>query len=151
MKSEEKTMIDEKRLAAEIEVFRKKKLSPSWFRFLDIGTDHPCLKMAAKTNSGNWYTIHIDLKYFPESVPNVYVTSDLRDDTGESLIQTSAQMHVLSSNREGWTRICYYSYSAWTPNVSLYKIYVKICLWLNVYEFSKQNGKPIDTYLPHQK
>ena len=61
----------------------------------------------------------------------------------------SASMHTLSSEN-GWTRICHYGCNSWTPNVSLYKVYIKCRLWLEMYETHLRTGKPIDYYLNHQ-
>ena len=147
-----------KRYKAECEVFHMKGLSPEMAQFYDLGTAKAHLEMFARTNDGTLYKMYFDLKTFPEFVPDVHVTrvlSDgkteaLTDSHGTSLDGCSAEMHTLTSLKEGWTRICHYNPRLWTPNVSLYKIYVKVCIWLNVYEASRKNGNTIDHYLPHQ-
>jgi len=140
--------MDNARYQAELSVFRN-KLSSSWYHFEGIGTSNPVLKVAAKTNSGNLYTLHFDLGGFPESMPKVFVTKMLKSYTGRDLNDCSSSMHTLTSEY-GWTRICHYGGSSWTPNVSLYKVYVKCRLWLEIYEAHLRTGKKIDYYLNHQ-
>ena len=142
-------MIDYKRYKLEKEVFQKEKLPEAAYRFIGIGTDNPYLRIAARTNSGKIYTLHIELSSFPESIPEVYVTKMLKDSNGKNMSGASAQMHTLTSSG-GWTRICHYGYNSWTPMVSLFKIYVKCRLWLEAYEAHFKTGNTIDTYLVHQ-
>lgn len=126
------------------------KLTPNLYKFRDIGGSAPNLVIAARTNRGNVYTLYIDLQGFPDSdPPKVFVTRMLRNRSGEEMSGCSAHMHTLTSEH-GWTRICHYGGAAWTPMVSLYKIYVKCRLWLEMYELHLQNGLPIDYYLNHQ-
>ena len=47
------------------------------------------------------------------------------------------------ASEHGWTRICHYGSESWTPGVSLYKIYIKCALWLNIYEVHLKTGKPM--------
>ena len=105
--------------------------------------------MAGRTNSGNIYTLRIELDAFPESVPKVFVTKMLYDKFGLPLDTGNAAMHVLRSEN-GCTQICHYSSSSWTNRVSLYKVYIKCRLWLEMYEAHLRTGEPIDYYLKHQ-
>ena len=73
----------------------------------------------------------------------------LKNKMGVDLDSPSASMHTLTSEN-GWTRICHYGTNSWTPNVSLYKVYVKCRLWLEMYETQLRTGKNIDYYLNHQ-
>ena len=119
------------------------------FVFKDISSSHPYILMAAKTNRGNVYTIRIDLDDFPNSLPHAFVTKMLRTKSGEVMDYASSSMHTLTSEH-GYTRICHYSSTAWTPNVSILKVYIKCRLWLEMYELHLQTGKPMDYYLNHQ-
>ena len=141
-------MLDRQRYEAEVALLRR-KLSPNVWQF-DINSERPVLAMAVKTQSGSLYTIQIELARFPQSVPKVFVTRMLRDCSGCQMDEASASMHTYASEH-GWTRICHYGSDSWTPGVSLYKIYVKCALWLNIYEAHLKTGKPIDYYLKHQK
>lgn len=141
--------MDRSRLMAEENLLRR-KFPSNVFQF--IGKENPestYLRIAAKTNSGNVYTLHMDLKGFPVQQPKVFVTKMLKTKSGINLDCTSATMHTLPSER-GWTRICHYGYKAWTPFVSLYKVYVKCRLWLEMYESHLRTGHDIDYYLNHQ-
>ena len=105
--------------------------------------------LAARTNSGNIYTIWIDLEDFPESIPRAGTTKMLKSKDGCNLDSASGSMHTLTSMHDG-TCICHYGANEWTPMVSLYKIYVKCRLWLEIYEgYHLKTGKPIDYYLKH--
>lgn len=140
--------MDNDRYQAELTVLRT-KLPSNAYRFMDMGTSHPYVIMAARTNSGNIYTLRIDLSTFPTSIPKAFVTKMLYTRDGRAMDSPSAAMHTLSSEN-GWTRICHYGSNAWNPYVSIYKVYVKCRLWLEMYELHKQNGKPMDYYLKHQ-
>ena len=126
-----------------------RRLPSNAYSFRDMNTAHPYVLMAAKTNSGNLYTLRVDLTSFPMSVPKVFVNRMLTDCRGKELSSASSSMHTLASeNRQ--TRICHYGSLSWTPNVSIYKIYVKCRLWLEMYEAHLRTGLPIDHYLNHQ-
>lgn len=140
--------MDHARYQAELDVLNR-RLKSSWFRFEGIGTSSPSLKIAALTNSKNLYTLHFDLSGFPTSIPKVFVTKMLKNNKGEDMSSCSGAMHTLGSEH-GWTRICHYGSSSWTPRVSLYKVYVKCRLWLEMYEAHLRTGHNIDYYLNHQ-
>ncbi len=140
--------MDNERYQAELCLLARKFPSNA-FCFFYEGVEQPYLRIGAKTNSGNIYTFHMDLSSFPESQPRVFVTKMLKDRSGKDMNEASSTMHTLSSER-GWTRICHYGVTSWTPNVSLYKVYVKCRLWLEMYETHLRTGKPIDYYLNHQ-
>ena len=141
-------MMDDKRLAAEKRVLAS-QLPISSFRFMDMDTDNPFLVMAAKTNGGNVYTIRIDLINFPNSKPEAFVRKMLYTKSGRPMSGPSADMHTLSS-KYGFTQICHYADSAWTEWVSLYKVYIKCRLWLEMYDLHLKTGKNMDYYLNHQ-
>lgn len=141
-------MMDADRLAAEKAVLSK-KLPSNIYLFRDMESSNAHLLVAARTNRGNIYTLKIMLDYFPNSVPKVFVTKVLADKNGNPLDKCSPQMHIYDAEN-GCTRICHYGFQSWTPMVSLYKVYVKARLWLEMYELHLQNGKAIDYYLNHQ-
>lgn len=140
--------MDNERYLAENRVLAS-KVPSSAYRFLGIGTTSPYLRIAARTNNGHFYTLHFDLRGFPESSPKVFVTKMLKNSSGDDMSGASGSMHTLPSEG-GWTRICHYGQNAWTPYVSLFKVYVKCCLWLNMYEQHLLTGMPIEFYLNHQ-
>lgn len=140
--------MDDTRYQAELLVLQN-RIPSTAYRFFGIGTSNPYLRIGARTNSGNVYTLHVDLSNFPEDVPKVFVTKMLMTKTGLRMSGVSGPMHTLQSEH-GWTRICHYGYSSWTPRVSLYKVYVKCRLWLEMYEAHLRTGHEIQYYLNHQ-
>ena len=141
-------MIDNERYQAELMVLRK--LPANAYRFMNMNTSSPFVVMAARTNSGNVYTLRIELSAFPNNIPKAFVTKMLYSKNGAALDSPSAAMHTLDSEH-GWTRICHYGSVAWNPYVSIYKVYVKCRLWLEMYELHLKTGKTIDYYLKHQQ
>ena len=143
--------MDNERYQAELRLLTRKFPSNA-FRFFNAGpgaVGEPYLRIGAKTNSGNVYTFHMDLSSFPMSQPKVFVTRMLKDACGNDMDCASRAMHTLTAEN-GWTRICHYGPSSWTPAVSLYKVYVKCRLWLEMYEAHLRTGKPLDYWLNHQ-
>lgn len=141
--------MDRERLIAEENLLLRKLPSNIFTFFNKTDPRTMYLRIGAKTNSGNVYTLHMDLSQFPVSQPKVFVTKMLKSKTGQDLAGVSATMHTLSSER-GWTRICHYGSDSWTPFVSLYKVYIKCRLWLEMYEAHLRTGHNIDYYLNHQ-
>ncbi len=142
-------MMDAERFKAEKRVLEK-KLPSNAYRFMDMDTDLPYIVMGAKTNRGNIYTIRIELNEFPNEIPKAFVTKMLKTKSGIPMSGCSASMHTLTSEH-GFTRICHYGFDSWTPMVSIYKIYVKCRLWLEMYELHLQTGNDMDYYLNHQE
>ena len=141
-------MMNQKRKEAELKVLQK-ELPDNIYRFLDMDTDHPYMAIAAKTNAGNVYTLKIELANFPESIPRVFVTQMLYDADSEPLDSPSFSMHTLR-RENGCTQICHCGSKSWTNMVSLYKVYIRCRLWLEIYEEHLRTGEPIDHYLYHQ-
>ena len=117
--------------------------------FKDMNTDAPYVLMPVKTKNGKVYTIRIDLAGFPNSLPAAFVTKMLRTKNGGLMNEASGAMHTLTSEH-GYTRICHYSSTSWSPRVSLFKVYIKCALWLNIYELHLRTGNNMDYYLNHQ-
>ncbi len=138
-------MMNKERLKAEQEVL-KKKLPDNIYRFMDMDTPKPFIVMAAKTNCGNVYTIRIELNEFPNQIPKVFVKNKLTLKSGEPMPEYSHAMHTLGSEN-GMTRICHYGDAEWTPMISIYKVYVRCRLWLEVYEIHHQTGNDMAYYL----
>lgn len=124
-------------------------LGANLFRFFNVDSSDTYVVMGARTNRGNVYTLRAELDDFPFDIPPVYVTRMLTDIDGNPLDEVSAEMHVLTP-KNGWTRICHYGPASWTPAVSIFKVFVKCRLWLEMYELHLQTGRPIDYYLNHQ-
>ena len=125
-------------------------LGENLFKFFNVNSKDTYVEMCARTNRGNIYTLHAELANFPFDIPRVYVKRMLADRDGNALDTPSGAMHVLAS-KNGWTRICHYGSSSWTPRVSIFKVFMKCRLWLEMYELHLQTGRPIDFYLNHQE
>lgn len=141
-------MMTASRYHAEIEALSL-SLPPNMFRFCDMDSDMPYLKLVAITNSKTMYTIRVDLDQFPESIPKVFVTKMLKSKSGKELDSPSHEMHTLSSEH-GYTRICHYGNSSWAPDVALNKVYLKVRVWLEAYEAHLKTGKNLCEYLGTQ-
>lgn len=141
--------MDKRRRDAEAAILEE-RIGKNLFRFLNEDKADECLVLGARTNSGNVYTLRVELEGFPDSPPAVYVTQMLKNKKGEDLCEVSAEMHTLQP-KNGWTRVCHHGAQSWSPRISLYKTYVKCRLWLEMYELHLQTGKPLDYYLNHQR
>ena len=125
-------------------------LPRNMFRFRDMWSSSPYLEIGLITNDGTPYALNIRLNGFPEKKPEVYVKEMLRTKTGALMNQVSAANHTLEP-WNGWTQLCHYNDRCWTPDVSLWKVYLKCRLWLEMYRAHLRTGKTIDYYLNHQK
>lgn len=141
-------MFDQRRYEMEFRLL-KRKLPDNVWTFRDLNGARPYLAMAVKTRSSTFYTIQIELACFPQSVPKVFVTKMLKDCNGEPMCEARHDTHTLKSEH-GWTRLCHYGPDSWTPNVSLYLIYIKCALWLNIYELHLKTGRSMEYYLKRQ-
>jgi len=124
-------------------------LSEKEFKFLDFNTDKPNLVVAQQTNSGKVYTIKIDLSNnYPNNVPAAYIINPkpLLTYSREPMLGASHQMHTLSG-KDGCVQVCHYGGSDWHPNVLLFKIVIKIRVWLEAYEHHLRTGEPLSNYL----
>lgn len=124
-------------------------LPRNMFRFRDMNTISPYLQAGVVTNNGTCYVLNIRLNGFPEAKPKAYVEEMLCTKSGEFMNSASPTNHTLTS-WNGWTQLCHYNDSCWKSDVSLWKVYLKCRLWLEMYEAHLRTGKPIDYYLNHQ-
>ncbi len=145
-------MMDYRRYQAELQVLNQKML-PNSFKFFDMNTSNPYVLMAAVTNRGRGmrkvYTLRMDLENFPYEAPYVSTTQLLYTKSGKPLDSGQSGMHCLWSEHGG-TGICHYG-SSWNPSISLYKVFIKCRLWLEMYELHLQTGMPIGYYLKEDK
>ena len=118
------------------------------FKFVKFNTDAPALVIAQQTNSGKIYTVEIKLANFPNSVPDAFITNPkpLLTRSRETMLVASHEMHTLSGEN-GCVKVCHYHPSDWHPNVFLYKVVVKIRIWLEMYETHLKTGRPLSNYL----
>lgn len=119
------------------------------FAFGDLNTSTPYLRIAARTNSGKVYVMRFELQNYPNSKPNAYVECMLKDRKGNPMNSASMVNHTLAPHSKGWTQICHYHPDAWSPEMSLWMVYVRCVLWLNIYEQTLRTGKDMEYYLKH--
>lgn len=119
------------------------------FVFGGLYTSTPYLRIAAQTNSGNQYVLRMELSGYPYQKPDAYVECMLRDCHGNPMNKASISNHTLNPHSNGWTQICHYHPSAWRPDMSLWMVYVRCVLWLNIYEQTLRTGKDMEYYLKH--
>lgn len=124
-------------------------LPRNMFRFRDMNTSSPYLQAGVVTNDGKCFILNIRLSGFPASKPKVYVEEMLRTKSGALMDSASAPNHTLTS-WNGWTQLCHYNDASWTNDVSLWKVYLKCRLWLEMYQAHMRTGKNMDYYLNHQ-
>ena len=118
------------------------------FKFAGFNTDKPYLVVAQQTNSKKVYTVKIDLSCFPNDVPDAFIINPkpLLTRSGESMLSASHDMHTLSG-ADGCVQVCHYHPRDWHPGVSLYKVVMKIRIWLEAYEHHIKTGDPLSRYL----
>lgn len=117
--------------------------------FGDTWSECPYLRISARSNSGNIYILRIEMRNYPKEKPNAYVEMMLRDCHGNLMNSASSSNHTLTPHRNNWTQICHYHPDAWNENMSLWMVYTRCVLWLNIYEQTKRTGKDMDYYLGH--
>lgn len=142
--------MDQYRYNLEKQVIGHYMSNPNSYQFGGIGTSAPYLRIAAQTNNNHVFVLNMDLRGYPDVKPNVYVECMLKDCHGNLMNGVSAKNHTLTPNDRGWTQICHYHPSAWRPDLSLWLVYLKCVIWLNIYEQTLRTGKDMDYYLRHQ-
>lgn len=138
-------MMPYKRYQLETQILQSKGVP---FRFFDLDTNLPYVIIAVKTNIGTIYKLRIDLVNFPYEVPFVSTTEMLYTKSGKPLNESSGHMHCLSSPYG--TGICHYG-GSWNPSITLFNVFMKCRVWLEMYELHKQSGMPIEYYLHEDK
>ena len=126
-------MMDAERLKAE-KLVLEKKLPSNAFRFLDMDADTPYIVIAAKTNRGNLYTLRIDLELFPESIPNMFVVNKLDKNSKKLFHNSILPIHTIECEK-GLMLLDYIT--SWSPMISLYSVYNRGKLWLEMFENQK--------------
>jgi hypothetical protein len=124
-------------------------LPKATFKFMGFNTDKPNLVVAQQTNSGKVYTIKIDLSNnFPYNIPEAFIVNPkpLLTYSRESMLGASHPMHTLSG-KDGCVQVCHYGLPDWHANVLLFKIVIKIRVWLEAYEHHLKTGEPLSKYL----
>jgi hypothetical protein len=104
------------------------------------------------SSARNTYTIKVSLPpNYPSGPPRGYVVRPrpLSGHRGQSLLATDVAMHTLPPDEEGHVQICLYRSDRWVESNTIFKVVVKIQLWLEGFEAHLATGLPIDHYLAH--
>jgi hypothetical protein len=107
------------------------------------------LLVGVKSQAGNVYQIMIELsEIYPLEMPNAFIVypKGLKNFKGKRLPAFSHEMHILENDAKG-VQICHFVPRNWNPNQSLYKVVLKVKIWIESYEGYLKNGKPINNYL----
>ncbi len=126
-------MMDAERLNAE-KLLLERKLPSNCYRFRDMETDFPYIVMAAKTNRGNLYTLRIDLELFPENRPKLYIVNKFNKDGDKLFLNSNPSIHTIECEK-GMMLLDYIT--SWSPIISLYSVYYRGKMWLEMFENQK--------------
>lgn len=100
------------------------------------------------SNGGTVYTFWMPLAAFPHQAPALYVVDPaLVTPDGRALPECSHRMHTRDRNEHGHPQICHYHDAFWREDITLFKVVMKLRLWIEAYEAYRRTGKPISNYL----
>lgn len=136
-------------MEAEIEAV-KHQFGP--FIFEHDGTQYTRATGHLASNSDTQYSILVELKDFPDQLPEVFVIDPvLRHVNGYPLSDMGGNQsfHLLRPSVLGHAHICHFPKRMWRPSITLRHVLMKIRLWIEAYEEHHRTGRPIDTFLAH--
>lgn len=139
--------MNESRLLFETAVL--KRYFANKFLFTIDGSRKEVLLVGVKSQSGNIYQIRIELsEIYPIEMPNAFISypKGLKNFKGKRLPAFSHEMHILENDAKG-VQICHFVPGNWNPNQSLYKVVLKVKIWIESYEGHLSTGKPISAFL----
>ncbi len=103
------------------------------------------------SNAGNLYTLWLDLHTFPDDFPPAYIVDPvLKNKAGRKLAEASHGMHTRERNEHGQLQICHTSSEAWSTQMSLTAVVLKLRIWIEAYEAHLKSGRPIADLLPDE-
>ena len=125
--------MDAERLIAEKSILER-NLPSNCYRFLDMDTNSPYIVLAAKTDHGNLYTLRIDLDFYPENRPNMYVVNKLDVDSNKTFLNSNLPIQTIECEK-GLMLSNYIG--SWSSMISLYNVYYRGKMWLEMFENQK--------------
>ncbi len=145
------TKLQQKRLVIESEILKKYFRECQWINPNDSSQTQ--VEWKATTNSGKEYTLRVRVpEDYPNSQPVLLVVSPfpLRGHDGSKMtgLGVDHSMHTLSPV-DGFVQVCHYR--GWSPDLTLYRVFLKGRIWLEAYEGHLRTGNRIDDYLHHMK
>ena len=118
--------------------------------FVGIGSSDAYVDLGLKSNSGKVYRFRIMLSQFPQAVPKVFLIfpKGIPDKNGNTLssLGWSHEMHLLTP-MDGNPQICHYKSENWSELVTIYKIGVKLRIWMEAYEGHLRTGRDLDYFV----
>lgn len=111
------------------------------------------VEVLLKSNGDREYILRVYIPAdFPNSCPALVVASPqkLLLKNGMRLPQVSDSFHTLEDTH-GFHRICHFYPPDWTPDITLYQVFMKGRLWIEAYEAHLETGEDMDVYLGEQK
>lgn len=135
------------RLTLEEELLRE-TFGPSWHLQGTKGQTSHGMIGELRTNDGNCYIVFVPVAGFPDAPPAAYVLDPVlarRD--GKPLPELSHQFHTRERDAHGNVQICHYDDDAWDASVTVYKVVLKVRIWLEAYERYRATGKAIHHFL----
>ena len=121
---------------------------PKRFIFTKEGRKEVLL-VGVKSQSGKVYQIKIELsEIYPIEMPTVFIVypKGLKNFNGKRLPAFNHEMHTLATDANR-VQVCHFLPCNWNPMQSLYKVILKVKIWLEAYEFYLKTSKPISDYL----
>lgn len=109
------------------------------------------------TNCRNKYGVRIEIPSgFPDECPRAYVSTPnplwgYRNEKTILSYKVSHTMHTLSPHSNGWVQVCHFRPERWNASNTLYKVFIKVRLWLEAYEGHRATGRNIDDFLGTMK
>ena len=137
------------RLAQEKKILEKHLLGFDFYN----PTDHTYVFGNFQTNCDNKYGVRVEIPSgFPDQCPKAYITSPnpLWGYRGTETIQSygvSHDMHTLSTHEAGWVQVCHFKSERWNASYTVYKVLIKVRLWLEAYEGHRSTGRIINNFL----
>ena len=110
------------------------------------------VQVLLKSNADREYKLRIYIPPdFPNSCPALVVVSPpkLLLKNGKWLPEMSYPFHTLQDT-DGFHRICHFYPPDWTPDITLYQVFMKGRLWIEAYEAHLETGEDMDVYLGEQ-
>ena len=124
------------------------------FRFVtwNYPEENTEVEILFNSNSGREYTLRVYIPGdFPNSCPALVVVHPeiLQQHNGNRVPAENHLFHTLEDTH-GFHRICHYYPPDWTPNNTLYQVFMKGRLWIEAYEFHLETGRHMDEILGQQ-
>lgn len=111
------------------------------------------VELQLESNSDTKYTLRLYLDSdFPNACPHMAVVSPapLTMKSGRELPLLDNHFHTLGLTVDGFTKLCHYDPDQWSPENTLYLVFMKGLLWIEAYEGHLATGNNMDFYLKHQ-